>query len=66
MNKYKSVINESNGSFYAFIVRDQKNGFGGIESVVVSDGKHFKTLAGAERFCHRQIDKRIAAKNNAK
>jgi hypothetical protein len=61
MNKYSAVINYSNESYYAFVARDQSNGFGGIESVVVSVGKHFKTLAGAERFCRKEIAKRTGA-----
>lgn len=60
MTKYKSAISQNaNGSFYALVVREQKNSFGGVEEVVVSSykGRHCKTLKAAEKSINAFISK---------
>ena len=58
MSKYKAAISgsETNG-FYALVVREESNGFGGIEDVVVGHykGRHFKTLKAAQRSTAKYI-----------
>jgi len=58
MKNLKANISESNGSFYALVVRTQSNGFGGTEEVVLQGfGKHYATRANAERAAAKFIAK---------
>lgn len=52
MSKYNANITKNaDGSFYALVVREQNNGFGGVETIVVSSykGRHFASLAAAQK-----------------
>lgn len=59
MANYKANITESNGEFYALIVRLDNNGRGGVEEVVIRGykGRHFKTHAAAEKSTASYIAK---------
>jgi hypothetical protein len=60
MSKYKAAIRKTaDGDFYALVVRETSNGFGGIEDVVVGHyaGRHFKTLKAAEKSTAAYIAK---------
>lgn len=53
MNKYQARISQSNGSFYALIVRVDADG---EESVIHSyKGRHFATLAAAQKSTAKYI-----------
>ena len=60
MSKYQPHISANkDGSFYALVVREQKNTFGGSELVVVGNykGRHFATRKAAEKSIATYISK---------
>ena len=58
MKNLKANITESNGSFYALVVRTQSNGYGGTEEVVLRGfGKHYASRTNAEKAAAKFIAK---------
>ena len=56
---YAIIEQQKDGTFYALVGRDQKNGYGGIETVLKSayKGRFFKTLSAAEKSTAKFIGK---------
>lgn len=56
---YAIIEQQKDGTFYALVGRDQKNGYGGIETVLNSayKGRFFKTLSAAEKSTAKFIGK---------
>lgn len=54
-----NITQDATGEFYALVVRDQKNGYGGVEEVVLCGykGRYFKTLKAAEKSTATYIAK---------
>lgn len=58
MSRYEPRISKNaDGLFFALVVRIEKNTFGGTEECVVAHykGRHFKTLAAAEKSTGKYI-----------
>jgi len=51
----------SDDSYYCYMVREQSNGFGGVEEVVTTKGKYYKTIAAAKKMAIAYNAKREAA-----
>lgn len=58
-NVKANITQDASGEFYALVVREQKNGFGGVEEVVLNGykGRHFKTRKAAETSTAKYIAK---------
>ena len=54
-----NITPDGTGEFYALVVREQKNGFGGVEEVVLRGykGRYFKTIEAAEKSTEKYIAK---------